>query len=38
MNKKMNEELKLAFHNLDLDTKRKQINDEILIIEELIKN
>lgn len=33
----MSEELKSAFDILDINTKRKQINNELLIIYELIK-
>ena len=34
----MNEELKKNFDILDINTKRNQISDELLIIGELIKN
>ena len=33
----MSEETKLAFDKLDINTKRNQISDELLIIYELIK-
>ena len=33
----MSEEMKLAFDKLDINTKRNQISDELLIIYELIK-
>ena len=33
----MSEELKYAFDKLDINTKRNQISDELLIIHELIK-
>ena len=34
----MSEEMKKAFDSLDINTKRNQISNELLIINELIKN